>query len=579
MLTALTAGAASAQIVFDGNLLFNNGSSGTLAGQFQTVAGFASGSCTPGLNSTAAEIGTVQYTNNSLADPLLGAAIYQTNVVPNWRPAAGSPAFGGNPGHGKALVLPANGFFSSACYVGALGPEPEGDWTQGWTYYDSTGAGRQDLHLPGMPDPRPLATYDNRNLYSSQTWSADSNYLIRGQLRVKAQATLTIPAGTVVFQERASVGTLIVERGARLVANGTRDAVIIVTTDAAPGSMTRGSIGGIVIHGRATTNAANSCAGDSAASEGGLVGFYGGNDDDDDSGVLRYVRVEYAGREISPNNELNSFTWNAVGRGTVLEYLQAHRGADDSFEFFGGAGNVRYFVGTDNTDDGLDWQMGWHGNAQFGVLRISAEIGPPPAGGGTAQNGDKGIEADNKENDEDNVTCSGRSNPIVANLTIVGDRRSGIDFPGSASAVHLRRGTGGQVLNSICTNFKSSGLRLESATTAAAHCGGTPVAPALLCGGTVSVPVAEGRVFVARGAPNPFRGVVALRFALPHAGRVDAEIYSADGRLVKTLAAGELPAGEHALTWTVDRVMPSGVYFYKVLVDGAQATGKLVRVD
>ena len=87
----------------------------------------------------------------------------------------------------------------------------------------------------------------------------------------------------------------------------------------------------LVINGRARVNNANSCAGDSAAAEGGAVGFYGGDDDTDNSGVLRYVRVEYAGKEITPNNELNSFTNNAVGSGTRLEFLQAHRGADDGF--------------------------------------------------------------------------------------------------------------------------------------------------------------------------------------------------------------------------------------------------------
>jgi hypothetical protein len=367
---------------------------------------------------------------------------------------------------------------------------------------------------------------------------------------------------------------LIVERGGKLIAVGTSDSPIIITTDAPPDSQVTGSIGGIVMHGRATTNAANACVGDSAASEGGSAGFYGGNDDADDSGILRYVRVEYAGREITPNNELNSFTFNALGTGTQLELLQAHRGADDSFEFFGGAANIRYLVGTDNTDDGLDWQMGWHGKAQFGVIRTSATRAPS----GT-QNGDKGIEADNKENDEDNVTCSGRSNPTISHFTFVGDRRSGTSFPGSSAAVHLRRGTAGQVLNSILYNYKTTGLLLEGNTTYQAHCSGSPVAPALVCGGTASVPLAQGRVFVARGAPNPFRNSFVIRFALPRAAGAQVEVFSADGRLVHRSGGDSLPAGEHEFTWNVERSTPSGVYFYRVITDGAEATGKVVRVD
>src|SRR4029453_2622430 len=93
---------------------------------------------------------------------------------------------------------------------------------------------------------------------------------------VKDQTTLTIPAGVVVFQDQATLGTLIVERGGKLVAVGTKDSPIIFTSNQTPGSQTRGSCGGIVINGRAKTSTVNSCVGDSAASEGGAIGFSGG---------------------------------------------------------------------------------------------------------------------------------------------------------------------------------------------------------------------------------------------------------------------------------------------------------------
>ena len=105
---------------------------------------------------------------------------------------------------------------------------------------------------------------------------------------------------------------------------------IIITSNSAPGSQRAGDVGGIFLHGRATTNQVNSCGGDSVASEGGAVGYFGGNDDNDCSGVLRYVRVEYAGKEITANNELNAFTWNSCGRNTRGDYLEAFRGADDA---------------------------------------------------------------------------------------------------------------------------------------------------------------------------------------------------------------------------------------------------------
>ncbi len=562
-LLALTAGAAAAQLVFDGNVVFNNNATGTFRGQF---VGSATGP-TCALPFTAADLGTVTFTDNRYADPLLPNAMYQANVVPDFRPALGSPAYG------HAVTLPNDGFFQQTCYAGALSPDPAEDWTQGWTVYDSTGASRTDLHLVGMPNPRPLAIYDNINLYASQTWAADSNYLIRGQLRVKSPAALTIPAGVVVFEERATVGTIIIERGAQIFAVGTPTQPIIITGDDTPGSMATGAGGGLIINGRAKTNLANSCAGDSAATEGGLVGYYGGGDDNDNSGAIAYVRVEFSGREITPNNELNSFTFCAVGRGTRADHLEAFRGADDSFEWFGGAMDTKYLIGIDGTDDGYDWQMGYTGRSQFVIVRQSPRFAPS----GT-QNGDKGIEADNNEFDFNATVCSGRSNPTVANLTMVGDKRVGPTFPGPTSGVNWRRGTAGQLLNSIVYSFKTAALKIDDNATFEAHCAAPPAAPSLFCN-LASAPVATGNVFVASSAPNPFHDRARFDFTLPKAGKVRVEIFSASGRRVAALEPGELPAGPHSLTWDVDRDTPGGVYFYKVLTAGVSATGKIVRVN
>src|SRR5262249_54081752 len=160
-LAALSAGGASAQMVFDNNLIWNNNSSGTFAGQFVGAPTVAAG-CAPAMN--AAYLGTTEFTHNVYQDPLLPTAAYQPNIVPNFQPGPYSPAF--NMG---AATLPNDGFFEQVCYVGAIGPNPGDDWTNTgataiqprWVNYDTTGATRQDLHLPGMPNPRPLAVYDN----------------------------------------------------------------------------------------------------------------------------------------------------------------------------------------------------------------------------------------------------------------------------------------------------------------------------------------------------------------------------------------------------------------------------------
>jgi hypothetical protein len=287
------------------------------------------------------------------------------------------------------------------------------------------------------------------------------------------------------------------------------------------------------------------------------------------------VRVEYAGREISANNELNSFTFNSVGENTRVDYCQAFRGADDGFEWFGGKTRATHLVAIDGTDDGLDSQLGSRVRVQFAIVRTSPELAPS-----LGQNGERGIEADNNEFNFDQTQCAGRSYMRVANATFIGDKRSGANYPGATQGVEWRRGTAYDLRNSIITNYKSAAVRVSDDATWAAHCAAPPSVPATFCPGALGiVPVGGGNVFVANSRPNPFRKDVTLSFRLPQAGPVTVEIYSADGRRVQTLAKGEMPAGEHSLQWKLEETTPSGVYFYRVLAGSDQATGKLMRID
>ena len=162
-----------------------------------------------------------------------------------------------------------------------------------------------------MPDPRPLAIYDNVNIYGTPVLGAGQQLPgARPAPRQERQASLTIAPGVVDVRgaaPRSARSSSSAAASSYAVGNACEP--IIITSDDAPGTQARGDVRRHrACNGRAKTNVVNSCAGDSAASEGGAIGFYGGNDDNDNSGALRYVRVEYAGKEITPNNELNSFT-------------------------------------------------------------------------------------------------------------------------------------------------------------------------------------------------------------------------------------------------------------------------------
>jgi M6 family metalloprotease-like protein len=84
---------------------------------------------------------------------------------------------------------------------------------------------------------------------------------------------------------------------------------------------------------------------------------------------------------------------------------------------------------------------------------------------------------------------------------------------------------------------------------------------------------------IAYARPNPFKDQVMIRFSLGAPGPVTLSVYDVSGRLVKSLAARNYPAGVHSATWDgTDRAgndAGAGVYFYRFSVNGENRTGKL----
>src|SRR5687768_12819903 len=211
--------------------------------------------------------------------------------------------------------------------------------------------------VPGIDKPVFVVT---GSITGSENWTSNNYYVLRGAVFVEDGATLNIAAGTRVIGESGSVGTLIVKRGGRLNAIGTRTEPIVFTSDQPVGSRARGDWGGLIINGRAPVN----IPGGEGVGEAD-TGVYGGNDPNDNSGSLRYVRVEFAGVEFSPDNELNGIAFQGVGRGTTVDHIQIHMNRDDGLEWFGGTVDIKYAVVSNAADDSFDWTQGWTGRAQF----------------------------------------------------------------------------------------------------------------------------------------------------------------------------------------------------------------------
>jgi hypothetical protein len=119
---------------------------------------------------------------------------------------------------------------------------------------------------------------------------------------------------------------------------------------------------------------------------------------------------------------------------------------------------------------------------------------------------------------------------------------------------------------------------VQNAATFRAACG-SYTTPAIWCDATAEVPAERGARIASFAMPNPFRDRLAVAFTAPRAGRVRVDLFGADGRLVQRLADGQFTAGSHVVPWNARHRLPSGVYFYRVEVNGEAAQGRVVRVQ
>jgi hypothetical protein len=322
-------------------------------------------------------------------------------------------------------------------------------------------------------------------LTGNVSWTKDKIYKLIGFVRVGADTTetfsstaatgtLTIEAGTTIIGDRASKATLIVQRGSKIIANGTADAPIVFTSERAAGQRESGDWGGLVICGRAVNNQSTGDKG--IQLEGSYKGWHGGSNNADNSGSLKYVRVEYAGVPINPNQEVNSFTFGSVGNGTTLEYLQASFGLDDSFEWFGGNVNAKYLVAYRGLDDDFDMDFGYSGNLQFIVGMRGATLAD--------QSGSNGFEVDN---DGQGTTAAPFTSPTISNVTLVGPKETNATSisPQFQNGMHLRRNNKIKVYNAVITGYPN-GIFVDGAGTQANANSGELVLNRVVIAGTPS---------------------------------------------------------------------------------------------
>lgn len=277
------------------------------------------------------------------------------------------------------------------------------------------------------------------------TLSNTNVYILTGIFFVDPGVTLTIPAGTKILGDSASV--LCISAGGTIQATGTPTDPIVMTSAKPVGTRNPGDWGGVVILGLAPTNQTN------PQIEGGIVpGSYGGTNPTHSSGTFKYVRIEYAGYRFQINNETNGLTLGGVGSGTVLDHVQVAYSFDDGFEFFGGTVNASHLVTIGETDDGFDTDFGYNGAIQFGFGMKDPNYWDPT-------DNSRAIETDNCGSS----SCYGtapRTNPIFSNFTLVGPKRvNGTTIPAGERfdyALMFRRGTQQNLRNSAVLGYERS---------------------------------------------------------------------------------------------------------------------------
>jgi hypothetical protein len=242
---------------------------------------------------------------------------------------------------------------------------------------------------------------------------AANTYILEGLVYIKNNATLTIEAGTTIKASYLDpIGGLVITRGAKVVAQGSADKPIVFTSNSP--NPRSGDWAGIVLLGKAPANAAFNGAQGTGSIEGGINnadgdGIYGGTDENDNSGVLSYVRIEYAGFAFLPDNEINSLTMGGVGRGTKIDHVQVTYAKDDAFEWFGGTVDCKFLVAYKTTDDDFDTDNGYSGRVQYGLIVRDSTIADISRS-----------EAFESDNDANGSTLTPKTSAVFSNITALG---------------------------------------------------------------------------------------------------------------------------------------------------------------
>jgi hypothetical protein len=309
----------------------------------------------------------------------------------------------------------------------------ENNWFSNWTNFKPSTTDYDDA-------TQLLTGTINTNLKLTK----GNTYRLTGIVYVTNNAVLTIEPGTIIRGDKETCGTLVITKGSKIIAEGSATDPIVFTSNNNISERRPGDWGGIVILGEAPINKIGG-VGYLDFNFDPAVSYYGGQDPNNNSGILKYVRIEYAGRKINALKELNGLSLAGVGKTTKIEFIQISFSNDDSFECYGGDVNFNNLISYRATDDDFDFTQGVQCNIANSIAirnPYSSDI-----------SGSRCFEIDSYDKIE-NADVSKKLTKIIANnITLVNteDNNQGL----VREAIYIKEKSYFSLNNSIVDGFSS----------------------------------------------------------------------------------------------------------------------------
>lgn len=346
----------------------------------------------------------------------------------------------------KIIVLIASVFIGFTAQAQEdLGIVGSRNWLNGWSSFSPT-----DKEYP----------YTTKiltgNISTNLTLTNFEIYNLVGEVYVTNNAVLTIEPGTIIRASASEYSSLIITKGSKLIAEGQVSSPIVFTSDKPVNERKSGDWGGIYILGNAPINTYGSFAKINCDIPPNFrVG--GGADANDNSGVLKNIRIEFAGKSKTRGETNSGITFVGIGSATVIESMQVSLSEGTSYKFIGGTPKASKLVSYRSKSSDFAFTQGTNANVNNGLALRNPFF--------SSSSGYRGVTVENFENQA--LTDFSKPSTIVNlnNFTILNEKDNGKGTNGLIKeAIYVLDGSSFSIKNSVVSGFESA-LLLDSKIT------------------------------------------------------------------------------------------------------------------